>query len=109
MLTTILRNGQSVVFDTLNDTMDNRDMLRNLASKAGAHSVVIYLNVPQDVLLQRRAQNEQTNTRHSVTDNKLTEAFTRFEPPINEVDVIEFQAGDNLDEWTKRLHQNPKA
>jgi predicted kinase len=97
-----LVKGKSIVYDTLNDTKDNRDYLRELASENGAEAQTVYLNTPTEVIAMRRKDNKVTKVRHDVADDKFNEAVERFESPIGEQNVIEILPETNLSEVFRR-------
>lgn len=104
-LTTLLTSGQSVVFDSLNDTAGVRNVLRDLSREAGAKSVVVYMNISDDTLRKRHRRNHHTKERHDVPNIKMTEVHTRFEPPINESCVVEYRPDVNCGELIGQLRQ----
>ncbi len=103
-----LKSGQSVVFDTLNDTVGNRDKLREIADEVNAQAVVIYTDTPAEVIQERREQNKNTKERHSVPENKLSEAVARFEPPVEKERVKIFKPGDDLSAFISNLREEMK-
>jgi tRNA uridine 5-carbamoylmethylation protein Kti12 len=94
-----LKERRSVAYDTLNDTVGNREKLRQLAQKQNAQALVIYTNTPSEVIKQRQAANETAKERHSVPNDKFQESVNRFEPPTPDEPTIEFTPDDNLEEW----------
>lgn len=91
-----LRNGTSIVYDTLNDVVDQREALREVAKESGHEAITVFMNTPVDVINARRLKNEETKERHTVTDETLEEYIGRFEPPIGETNVIEVTPDTDL-------------
>ncbi len=98
-----LKHGFSAVYDTLNNSKGWRDRLQNIAVCQGAHSVIIYLNTPRDIIEQRRTSNELTNQRHHVTSETLREEITKFEVPEPCERAIEFTPGTDVSSWLEQL------
>jgi predicted kinase len=96
-----LKNGRSIVYDTLNDTFGNRELLRKIAKEVGCEAITIYMNTSKEVINQRRQENEKTKERHSVTDETVEEYSAKFEAPIGEEKVIEIKPGDDINEKLK--------
>lgn len=97
-----LMKNTSIVYDTLNDTIANREVLRNLARDNNSEAVTVYINTPMEVITIRRKENEETKVRHSVPEDKFQEAADRFEAPISsEENVIEIKPDTDLQEIFK--------
>src|SRR3989338_2110441 len=48
-----LQKGNSVVYDDNNIRFEHREELRDIARKAGARTIVVYLNTPMEVIRKR--------------------------------------------------------
>lgn len=103
-----LANGSSAVYDTLNNSRGWRDRLRGIADRQGARSVIVYLNTPLAVIEQRRAENDRTGERHSVSAATVREEAAKFETPEPAEAAIEFTPETNFPSWVERLRENPK-
>ena len=79
-ITKRLDSGRSVIYDSLNDTSDQRDMWRDLASQAGADFVIIFLDIPIGAIKRRRHDNVIIKDRHSVKDKLFDSALKKFVP-----------------------------
>jgi predicted kinase len=83
-----LLQGENVVYDTLNDTVGNRNQLRDIAQSCGAPTFIVYMDTPMEIISARQKENEQSNQRHTVLEEKFKEAKERFEKPANERNII---------------------
>jgi predicted kinase len=81
-----------------------RDRARNLASKLGIETIVIFVDTPEDIVRERRIKNKNEKTRFDVSDADFDESIRNFEKPINDENVIVYKNGENLDEWIQRLN-----
>ncbi len=103
-ITEALAQGRSVVYDTLNDTRDNRDRLRRIAQVADADSIVVFTNTPLPLIRKRQQRNEVTRERHSVSTENFQEALDRFEAPDASAEfVLEFTPDDDFSVWREQL------
>ena len=76
-----LREGRSVVCDSLYETRAMRDQAKAVAAACGANAVLFYLNTPRR-LIQRRAQaNEITRERHPFSPGGFSEIAAVFQVP----------------------------
>jgi predicted kinase len=92
----VLESGNSIVYDTLNDTVHNRDVLRNIAKECKSEAFVVYMDTPLEIISQRRKENLINKERHSVADTNFRDAQQRFEPPYHEDNVIIITPETNL-------------
>lgn len=92
----LLRQGQSVIFDSVNLSRNIRDELRALAKEAGAEAVVVYLDTPEYLLDERQAKNKVTKERHDVDQKDLDKAKKDLEPPTEDENVHVFRPDSDL-------------
>jgi predicted kinase len=100
-----LNTGVSVVFDDCSFLRKQRDELRSIARACGAHSVLIYLDVPQEVLKARKKQNKITKERHDVSSVSLEEDNTLFERPTEDEKPLRYLPDSDLEAWFKKLDE----
>ncbi|MBX4195746.1 ATP-binding protein [Candidatus Parcubacteria bacterium] len=98
--------GKSVVFDDVCLHLWQRDELRSVAQSVGADSVLVYLDVPAQVLKERRERNRITKERHDVPSKWLTEDSYNFERPADSENPIKYAPETNIDDWFSKLISN---
>lgn len=84
---TALANGQSVLFDSTNHTRVSRDRLREVAKRAGAQSLVVYVEAPAEVLWERWRKSESDKTRHVIPKELVEQTIAAFEPPTEDENI----------------------
>jgi predicted kinase len=89
--------GNSVVVDDNNLYTQQRDELREVARKAQVETVLVYLDIPKEILNERKQRNKIEKTRHDVPsawlleDNQLFERPTDGEKPVNFAENMDFE------------------
>ncbi|MDP1834156.1 MAG: ATP-binding protein [Candidatus Moranbacteria bacterium] len=73
--------GNSVVFDDNCLLFRQREDLRAVAKDIGVDFSLVYLDIPVEVLRERKARNKITRDRHDVPSGWLTEDAINFERP----------------------------
>lgn len=88
--------GNSVVVDDNCLYLEQRDELRAIAQGVGIRSILIYLDIPPEVLKKRKEQNKVSKMRHDVPsawmdeDSGLFERPTSLEQPVVYTPDMEF-------------------
>lgn len=95
--------GKSVVFDDVCLQRWRRDELRTVATAAGARSVLIFLDVPAEVLKTRKDKNKETKERHEVPSSWLEKGAQELERPTEEEHPFIYGADADVDAWFKKL------
>jgi len=98
-----LKEKISVVYDEINVRYEHREELRSIASECGALSVIVYLNIPLDILLKREKVNKHSQERHEVRTENFEEALDQFEKPLSKEHVIVFDGLTDVDRWLADL------
>jgi predicted kinase len=98
-----LAAGRSVIVDTLNEDRIDRDRLRAIAAEHGAEAIVVHVDAPRALIEARRRENEITGVRGTTADESFEFVLSRFEPPAPAERSIRYQAGDDVEEWLRRL------
>ncbi len=98
-----LKEGKSVVYDDTNTRREHRDALRKIASENDAHTVTIFLDTPDDILIERQMKNKETNERHDVEQKYLDQARDELEVPQSDENVFIFTPETNLENWLNNL------
>lgn len=95
----LLRDGKNVIFDTNFNFFDDRQLLRNIASKAGAETKLIWV-VTAKTLSHKRAVHSSENDEIRVYGNMTNADFERIagklQAPLAQEQAIAID-GTNLD------------
>lgn len=87
----LLRQGKSVIYDTNFNYRQDRDVLRGIASRYDAETVVLWITTARD-LARRRATEESDGKDTRMWGNMPTADFDRMsdhlQEPTDEPDVI---------------------
>lgn len=104
----LLKAGRSVVFDTNFNFYRDRQKLRDIAAKAGAATVIIWIAVPREVARSRAVNAGYSRNGYSVsmTQDQFDAITAKLEPPREDEKVIKLD-GTKLDtqEVLKLLNQ----
>lgn len=86
----LLSEGKSVVFDTSFNHLADRDLLREIASKHGAKSIVVWLTTPARVARERALHSNvvRNNYEFNMTAKQFDKIATHLEPPTKNEKVI---------------------
>ncbi len=76
-----LKAGRSVIYDTLNDTVGNREKLRKVAQGSNGEAIVVYADTPLDLIHSRRKENITSRDRLDVLEINFQVALNKFEVP----------------------------
>jgi predicted kinase len=98
-----LAAGRSVIVDTLNEDRIDRDRLRAIAAEQGTEAIVVHVDAPRGLIEERRRENEFTGARGTTKDENFEFVLSRFEPPCPAEWSIRYQAGDDIEQWLRRL------
>lgn len=94
----LLAEGKSVVFDTSFNHRHDRDLLRDIAARHGAETVVVWLTTPADVARQRavHAQVVRNGYDFSMTPEQFERIAGHLETPDKDEKTIKI-GGVKLD------------
>jgi predicted kinase len=81
----ILKQGNSAMYDSTNLSQVHREEFRDLAQNNNAQSQVVFLDVPVEEILARRAQSLIDKTHHVVDDVHFDDALVRIERPVDAI------------------------
>ena len=98
-----LSSGRSAVYDDTNVRFEHREEIRVVVSKIGIKTVLVYLETPIKIILQREAENKITRGRHEVDSINFKNAIDQFQAPTDGESFISFRPGDNIDNWLQYL------
>lgn len=95
--------GNSVVVDDNCLYLNPREALRSIANELGVKSVLIYLDIPKELLKERKQQNKISKTRHDVPSAWMDEDSGLFERPTEAENAIVFKPDDNLETFLQKV------
>lgn len=98
-----LRAGNSVVYDENNPKKEHRKELWDVAKKAGADAVVIYLNTSLDIIRDREEANRSAQNRHNVELKNFEKVMRDLEVPTADENIMIFTPEMNIDDFIKKL------
>ena len=102
----LLRSGKNVLDASRNFRKAERDSARQIADRAGAAPITIFVDTPEAVSRQRLLSNRVTRSRHDVTDANFEEILQGWEAPGADEDPLVLRHGQELDRWI-RTHLAP--
>ena len=87
-----LRTGHSVIRDNQNNHRADRDMCRGVAEEVGAHTVIVWVQTPEEVAIQRCMERDATPDQLKL-DKATAQQFhdrsmTAIERPTIEEDFV---------------------
>jgi predicted kinase len=95
----LLRSSRNVVDASRNFRKAERDSARQIARRAGAAVITIFVDTPEAVSRQRLLSNRATRSRHDVTDENFEEILQGWEAPGADEDPLVLRHGQELDSW----------
>ena len=99
-----LDSKKSVVYDDVNQTRDQRDVLRQIAKDSDSAFVIVHLNTPLELIREREAKNKMSKERHQVASVNFEKALRYWEDPTEEEDVVEFKPDTGVEVFIKKLN-----
>jgi predicted kinase len=100
-----LKKGNSVVFDHINHTKKDRYILREIGIELKIKVITIFLNIPTDILKNRRRENIFNATRHNVATVNIKKVNKAWENPEGEPNVLTYNLDGNLNKFIKKLKE----
>ncbi len=94
-----LRKGDCVVDASRSFRRHERDHARSIANRMNAETVVVYVDAPESLVLQRWARNRDQQARRDVSVEGFEEIISVMEPPSEDEGALVFQHNDNTEEW----------
>ena len=95
--------GNSVVFDDNCLLFRQREDLRSLAKDMDVDFSLVYLDIPSEVLKDRKARNKITRDRHDVPSSWLAEDSIIFERPTEAENPIIYVENSSFDELLNKI------
>ncbi|GII57940.1 hypothetical protein Pth03_63290 [Planotetraspora thailandica] len=100
-LESLLRAGQTVVFDGASLTRSERRNLRTIAEQCGAVPVLVYVDTSPEETAERRLKNVSTRERAHLKGETMRTALGMFEEPTADERPIVYNAGLDLERWVE--------
>ncbi len=95
--------GKSVVVDDNCFYFAQRNELRVLAKNLGVKSILIYLDIPSEVLRKRKDENKITMIRHDIPSAILEKDTKPFERPTDEENPFIYKQEIALEDFMKEF------
>lgn len=102
----VLKSDKTILNEYAWITKEWRNRARNIASKLGIKTYVIFLDTPPEVVTQRWIENKKTHERFDVSEIDFNECLRDFEKPTEDENVIIYKNKENLDTWIKNNIEN---
>ena len=84
-----LDQGKNVLYDSTNQTIASRNILREVATSVGANSCVIYIKSSTEAVWNRWGENQKNQTRSVINRDLVQMTIDMFEEPtVNESVII---------------------
>ena len=97
----LLRQRDLVVIDDTLCFRWMRDAFRDLARAAGARAVLVYLDLPPELLQERMAANQRTGERRGIAPHVLAEHLAIFEAPGEDEAPIVLRSSAEIEAWLR--------
>lgn len=103
-------SGVTVIVDDTSSPRFLREGWRSLAREVGAPLVLVYVDTPVEVSIQRHAANRDQHHRMDVTDQILHEHLDSFEAPTPDEDPVRYSTVDgDYDETLRQIRHRLSA
>ena len=94
-----LRNGDSVVDGSRNFRQQERKHARAIADRAGAATVLVFVDAPEALVRQRWLRNRDKRTRRDISDTGFERIISAMEPPTADETPLVFRHDDSIGSW----------
>lgn len=95
--------GNSVVIDDNCLYIKERNELRAIAKEIGVESILIFLDIPMEILKERKEQNKISKTRHDVPSVWMTEDSRLFERPTDSENPVIYTPDMSFSDFVSNL------
>lgn len=95
--------GNSVVIDDNCLYLKQRDELRKIAKEIGVKTILVHLDMPKELLKERKQQNKISKTRHDVPSSWMDEDSQLFERPEQSENPVVYTQDDIFEILTTKL------
>jgi len=100
--------GNSVVVDDNCFRLSRRDELRSLAETMRTRTVLIYIDIPMEVLKERKDKNKISKERHDVPSAWMLEDAQKFERPNESENPIIYSPEMTFEDLLKTISDRNK-
>lgn len=94
-----LKNGQSVINDSVNLTKKDRQHLRLMATKYNSEVRVIYFETPLSLAKRRWKLNKRYQKRFDIPEYIFEDAAIKLETPTDEENFLIYKKSFNFADW----------
>ncbi len=98
-----LRRKETVIHDTGNFTLSERNMVRKIADDLNIDAITVYVDTPIDIARKRMVENRKTRERFDITDSAFDYAVSEMEPPQDDETHIVYDGSQDFNDW---LYEN---
>lgn len=105
-LCALLERGESVIYDDLNLEVSDRHKFQKVAYACHANFLLIHVDTPVEVIYQRRHANRITGERTPISEWKMQEDISHFQPPHPEEGVWvkpEYDVSEVLEQMRRKM------
>jgi len=102
----LLKEGKNVIFDDLSVEKRDRDALRKTAEACNAHALVIYMDIPAEVAIERQKKNELTKERGLTSDDNMQLVISQLQPPESDEVVVLVKQSYDLNEVVNQIRSS---
>lgn len=95
----LLDDGETVIIDGTNLKKEDRDKARDKAAKLGVQCLLVYLDISEEEIEQRRQHNHITQERAHVSDEIMETASGMIEEPMAEENPILYNGTRDVKTW----------
>jgi len=83
-----LMAGESFIYDDLGLQKEERESIRKIAENSGARYILLFLDTPVSIIEQRRKDNDRSNIRGHIKDEKMSLNISLLEKPDSDEQAI---------------------
>jgi predicted kinase len=91
--------GRGAVLDDTGCFRWLRDRYRELASRSGFDTTIVFVDAPLDLIRARIAANLRERKRTDITDEVFARHVAEFEPPQPDEHTVRFTPSDEIEYW----------
>lgn len=95
--------GDSVIYDETCFLRSQRDTVRAIAARIGAHARLIWVTTPETTARARLLDNRQTGARFDIRDDNFAQVVTGFEPPTPDERALRYNGASSPEAWLVRI------
>lgn len=98
-LTAAFASGHGAVLDDTGCFRWLRDRYRQLATRSGLDTTVVFVDAPLELIRSRIAENTRAPRRDPITDEVFARHVAEFEPPQPDEQFVRFTPPDEIEHW----------